>query len=198
MDHKVFDPAKDEQREDYFYSLVLLFVPFRDEMSLVKEKESAEEAFQRLLPRNNKCSSYHKKLQMMVEASSTFKAINEARKADSNLELPENKEDDDGPQLDGEAKSAMQDANDIDSKALDTKLTLEDRINMLNADQRRVFDRIKKHLTHQQQHEMKQCGCCDLESLKLFVSGVGGTGKSFLIMAVLALVGSLWPQESFT
>ena len=31
--HKLFDPQKENQRENYFYSLLLLFVPFRDESS---------------------------------------------------------------------------------------------------------------------------------------------------------------------
>ena len=30
--HKLFDPKNENQREDYYYSLVLLFSPFRDEI----------------------------------------------------------------------------------------------------------------------------------------------------------------------
>ena len=48
--HKLFDPQKENQREDYFYSLILLFVPFRDESSLLLENETAEKAFHRLTP----------------------------------------------------------------------------------------------------------------------------------------------------
>ena len=32
----------------------------------------------------------------------------------------------------------------------------------------------------------------------MFVSGVGGTGKSFLIEAIKALVASIWPLDSLT
>ena len=32
----------------------------------------------------------------------------------------------------------------------------------------------------------------------MFVSGVGGTGKSFVIEAIKALVGSIWPSDSLT
>ena len=32
-------------REDYYYSLILLFVPFRDEASLVQDDETAEEGY---------------------------------------------------------------------------------------------------------------------------------------------------------
>ena len=54
-DHKIFDPEKEDHREDYFYSLILLFVPFRDEASLLNGNETAEEAFQRLLSASEDC-----------------------------------------------------------------------------------------------------------------------------------------------
>ena len=57
--HKLFGPQK-ENREDYFYSLILLFVPFREESSLLLENETAEEAFHRLM--NKDSSAYHEKI----------------------------------------------------------------------------------------------------------------------------------------
>ena len=70
-------------------------------------------------------------------------------------------------------------------------LTLEDRVGMLNADQRRVFDYIKAHLLHQKLLEDKECSCA-FKPWRIFVSGVGGTGKSFVIEAIKDLVGSTW------
>ena len=66
--HKLFDPQKENQREDYFYSLILLFVPFRDESSLLLKNETAEEAFHRLM--NEDGSAYHDKLQKILDAQS--------------------------------------------------------------------------------------------------------------------------------
>ncbi len=44
--HKLYDSANKNQREDYYYySLILLFIPFRDESSLLLENETAEKAF---------------------------------------------------------------------------------------------------------------------------------------------------------
>ena len=60
--NKLFDPEKEYEREDYYYSLILLFVPFRDESNLLLQDESTEEAFHRLLPANAHCSAYHDKL----------------------------------------------------------------------------------------------------------------------------------------
>ena len=74
-------------------------------------------------------------------------------------------------------------------------LSLHEMIDMLNADQRRVFDKIKRHLLHQKKHEDKQCQQDDYKPLTMFVSGVGGTGKSFLIEAIKALVSSLWSSD---
>ena len=64
---------------------------------------------------------------------------------------------------------------------------------MLNADQRRVFEKVK----NQQLHKGNKCQC-NLEPLRMFVSGVGGTGKSFLIETIKALVDQLWPCEDLT
>ena len=59
VNHRVIDPNNENTRKDYYYSLILLFVPFRDEASLVQDNETAEEAFHRLLPANEECSEYH-------------------------------------------------------------------------------------------------------------------------------------------
>ena len=83
VNHYEYDPNKENQKEDYYYSLILLFVPFRDEAGdLLEENETAEEAFRRLLPENDDCTSYHEKLQAMLEAQERVRMINEARRAD--------------------------------------------------------------------------------------------------------------------
>ena len=74
--HKLLDPGNENQKEDYFYSLVLLFSPF----SLLLDKETSEQAFNRLL--SNKSSDYHAKLKVTLEAAANVKKINEAREAD--------------------------------------------------------------------------------------------------------------------
>ena len=127
-------PEKEAQREDYYYSLILLFVPFRTESSLLHDNETAEEAFRRLV--NTDSSSYHARLQKMLEAQSNIKKINEARHADGEEEKI-SKEDND-PQLMGEARTAMDDVADMNVKS-STDLPLESRVAMLNADQRRIL-----------------------------------------------------------
>ena len=148
--HKLFDPDNENQREEYFYSLVLLFSPFRDESSLLHDKETAEQAFQRLL--SNKITDYHDKLKTMLAAASNVKKINEARQKDGEEEKVE---EDDDPQLIGEAKTAMTDVLTMNVNTSD-KLSVEERVAMLNDDQRRVFDTVKGHLLHQKCHEQRE------------------------------------------
>ena len=69
--HRLFDPEKEDQRESYYYSLILL------ESSLLLENETAKEAFQRLLPADSDCSAYHSRLQKILQAQATIKKINE-------------------------------------------------------------------------------------------------------------------------
>ena len=126
-----------------------------------------------------------------MTAQSNVRQINEARQAEG----PEEKvsKDDDDPQLIGEGKMAMNDVVDLDMNPC-SELSLEDRVAMLNGDQRRIFDNVKTHLLHQQCHETNECSC-DLKPLRMFISGVGGTGKSFLIETIRALVGSIWSLD---
>ena len=190
--HKIFDPEKETQRDDYYYSLLLLFVPFRDESSLLRDNETPEEAFQRLL--NEDSSSYHARLQRTLDAQSNVKKINDARQEDGKEE--EVNEEDNEPQVMGQAKSAMSDALGMNAQQ-PGDLSLETRVGMLNADQRRIYDKVRDHLLHQKSHEKKECNC-DLKPLRMFISGVGGTGKSFLIECLRALVASIWPTDDIT
>ena len=193
--HKAFNQEKEEQREDYYYSLILLFVPFRDEGDLLLPNETAQDAFHRLT--NASSSTHHKKLQTMLAAQSKINKINEARhKAGTNEKEKSEEEEDDGPQFMGEAKSAMDDALSMNANPPD-KLDLDTRVGMLNAEQRRIFDGVKEHLLHQKRHEDGICQC-DIKPLRMFISGVGGTGKSFLIEAIRALVASIWPEHNLT
>ena len=65
---------------------------------------------------------------------------------------------------------------------------------MLNSDQHRVYQKITNHLLHDLDHENGVCTCTNLKPMHIFVSGVGGTGKSFLIQALRAFVKATWPD----
>ena len=113
----------------------------------------------------------------MLQTQANIKKINDARHADGE-EHKISKEGDE-PQLMGEARAAMKELFDMNNNPADT-LSLQQRVAMLNTDQRRVFDKVTAHFLHQKEHEANKC-VCKLTPLRTFVNGVGGAGKSFLI-----------------
>ena len=175
---KLFDPQKGEQKDSYFYALILLFVPFTNEDDLIQDGETVEEAFNRHTASNDRCSEYHQKQTKILKAQSNLKDIKDARAA--NKDDDNDKMEDDEPQLMGQIKDAMNDVNEMDSGST---LTLQQRESMLNADQKRIFDNVKSHLLNQLEYE-KQSGkekekCRQIKPLHMFISGVGGTGNHF-------------------
>ena len=81
--------------------------------------------------------------------------INEAREE---LCAQQEPVEDEGPQVLGEATTAMKDVVEMCVK-VDDSLSFEERVSMLNADQRRVFDGVSDYLNHLKLHEAKQCSC---------------------------------------
>lgn len=69
-------------------------------------------------------------------------------------------------------------------------------IEMLNSDQLRVFKMVSEHLCHQQKHEKGMCVCKVFKPLSTFISGVGETGKSFLIKTIRQEVPEIWKDDS--
>ena len=135
--HPLFDPERPDQTDDYYYSLVLLFVPFRDEGELLLPDETPEQAFHR--HKNEGLLSHQDKLKKMIEATSKQKKIDEARKE---LEDGSKKDDEDddggGLQIKGDLKSDYEHILQLDPYP--DPIDLEARVSMLNADQRRVYD----------------------------------------------------------
>ena len=182
--HKIYDPSKEDQREDYYYCLLLLFVPFRNEGDLLGVHCSAEQAFNHYISSSSMMGGHHEKLSKVLKAQNKVREINEHRAATE--EICPKKDDPDEPegmQVAGEAQAAMNDVHDMDIAEVDG-FDLQERIEKLNSDQRRVFGNISGHLYHQWQHEQGVCDCNDMKPLHTFISGVGGTGKSFLIETI--------------
>ena len=190
--HRLYNPSKENERENYSYSLLLLFVPFRNETDLTEEGESAEDAFNRHMTENDALNTHSEKLQMMLKARENVEKINEARQAEEEqVQMPE---EDEGPQVAGEATCAMHDvANPQDNG--EGGPSLDDLVSSLNVDQTRIFQQVKNHLEHQVMHESGTCKCSVFKPMHMFISGVGGTGKSFLIKTIRALVCETWHNE---
>ena len=191
--HRIYDPNKEDQREDYYYSLLLLFKPFRDESDLVKNGQTAQDAFNEFIETSSEVKEHHESLTKMLNAQSKIRKINEHRAQNEEI-VTEQKEDiQEGPKIVGEAALAMTDVCDIDAA---NDIDLNERVSKLNKDQRRIFDNLSDHFEHQYRHEHGKCDCKDFKPVHMFVSGVGGTGKSFLIEAIRAKVTEIWKASS--
>ena len=189
--HRIYDPNKPEEREAYFYSLLLLFMPFTEESELLSEGQSAEDAFNDFFSKCASMEEHHESLQRMLQAQSKVKTINEARKGEDVPLKEEAATEEEGIVLIGEAEAAMHDVQDIECDTIN----LHERISMLNEDQHRIFKKVTDHLTHQYQHEQNSCKCHNLKPLHMFISGVGGTGKSFLIETIRTQVKEIWKED---
>ena len=134
---------------------------------------------------------HHESLQRMLKAQSKVKTINEARKGEDVPLKEEKSKEEEGVKLIGEAEAAMHDVHDMECDTIG----IHERINMLNEDQYRVFKQVSDHLSHQYQHEHTTCKCSALKPLHMFISGVGGTGKSFLIETIRSQVKEIWKAD---
>jgi len=187
--HRIYDPHKTEQREDYYYSLLLLFKPFRNESDLVKNGQTAEDAFNNFMDTCGEMKDHHENLMKMLNVQSKVRNINEHRAQNEETVIKQKENIQEGPEIVGEAASAMNDICAIDAVS---DIDLIERLSKLNKDQRRIFEKLNDHFQHQYRHEHGECDCKDFKPVYMFVSGVGGTGKSFLIETIRAKVTEIW------
>ena len=91
----------------------------------------------------------------MIEAQTSIREINEAREQDG-ISSDSKKEEDDEPHLWGDPKADMNDTSSLVTPPPD-KLDLQTRTDMLNADQRRIFEQVRFCLLHKKKYEDGQC-----------------------------------------
>ena len=81
----------------------------------------------------------------------------------------------------------MADFDDINNVGdISTEEELIALVETLNPEQRKIYDKITNAVSHSVAHAIKECTCKSFQPLYLYVSGFGGTGKSYLIKAIMA------------
>ena len=157
---------------------------------------TTENAFNNFIAFNNDLGQHHKKLCKMLQAQIRVNKIYDHHSCEEEQSLKEDSTDEPtGLEVAGEAKAAMHDVHEMEEISMDDD-TLKDKIEMLNGDQRRVFDMVNNHLLHQKSHELGECDCTNRNPFQLFLSGVGGTGKSFLIDTIRHQVAAIWKDDN--
>ena len=97
---------------------------------------------------------HSEKLQRMMTAKETVQKLNEERQAlEEDVAKPGLPEDDCGPQVAGQAMSAMNDVLDLGCNDDESAPNLDELVLSLNTDKSRVFELVKSHLEHQLLHE---------------------------------------------
>jgi len=157
--------------EEYFFSLLLMFKPWRN-LGELKNCDTYAQSFQEVKLHLTEALQYHEKVQELQKAFETAKEL--VQQIDEELQKNVSQDDPDNPigvQNIVEAGEAMQDFRDLGDK-VDEKIDVFEMIDKLNEDQKRVFDKVVDTVR------------TDKSILRLYVSGEGGTGKSFLIKTI--------------
>ena len=140
--------------------------------TLIEEGESAEDAFDRHMEQNDALNIHSEKLQRISKANENVQKINEARQVEQeNVTVPEPVEENEGPEVAGEATSALHSVVDLQQND-ESGPSFDDLVSSLSVDQSCIFRHVKDHLEHQVRHESGACKCSDWKPLHMFISGV--------------------------
>ena len=183
--HHEFDPHV--YPEKYYFSLLLLFKPWRKEEDIQGTYKTLQEAFEQSLNEFPDMKAYDNQKQKIV--NSRKKVDDKVSKKIQHIEEqgldsdPEEVEIDDVSALD----QVMTDFKEInDAGNIKTEEELSALVETLNPEQRKIYDKITSAIGHSVAHAIKECTCQSFQPLYLYVSGFGGTGKSYLIKAIMA------------
>jgi len=157
--------------EKYFFSLLLMFQPWRKIEELKNGYDTYAASFHEVKLHFAEALQYHEKLEELQRVFKSAKQLLQEYLDD--LEKQHVSQDDPNNPIGVqhvEAGEAMQDFKDLGNKC--EEVDINEMISKLNADQRRVFDKVTNTVMS------------DKSILRLYVSGEGGTGKSFLIKTI--------------
>ena len=175
-----------------------LLKPWRTEDDIKGSSQSYEQEFFRILQLNSL-----PKMKERYERKVSMKKLREEMEEKANAQVPEDPGQSSPNSQDGEVDDdAISDAlRDFEARnknsSIKTAEQLETFVNTLNADQKPVYDKITSRLSHIMDHKLGLCkdcpqDCPENKPILAYVSGFGGTGKSYLIKAI---VGFMYVQK---
>ncbi|MCP4491608.1 MAG: AAA family ATPase [Gammaproteobacteria bacterium] len=174
--------------EKYFYQLLMLFKPWTNEDDIIGGHATYQDAFLAVskdLPCMVKFAEARDRIEKATELAEKLQEVQPDRDEPANMVM-----NDSGINVDVVEQTCSEKFdyhhNDLSAEQLQFK------IKQLNGDQRKVFDDIIGQVQHQKH-------CCDPncqhQPIRMFVSGVAGTGKSFVIETVTNQIKHMFPEE---
>ena len=175
-----------DEPELFYYSMLALYKPWREERNIIGDSTTYREEYFKIV----------EKLPQLKEMSEKkIDIYNARRKMEEEADEKANNADDSEPVYiqEDDQVDLQQGMDDFDvinkSSCIKNPEQLEELISTLNNDQKRVYDKVSKAVEHLIEHDN---GSCSKENCKnplyLYVSGFGGTGKSYLIQALQSFV----------
>ena len=180
--------------ELFYYSMLALYKPWRIEADIASSHDKYSDAFFDAVEDFSQLKEMSSKKINIEKAREKMEKKAEEKMAASGTATPPQAEDD----IDlGDLglRSSLRDYEIVNDRSMiKSHEELESFVKTLNIDQKRVYDKVTNHIEHMVRHRDKECvGKECSRPLNLYVSGFGGTGKSYLIKA---LQGYLWVQKN--
>ncbi|XP_043288385.1 uncharacterized protein [Venturia canescens] len=183
INHYHYDPMTNS--ENYFHSLLLLFQPWRCVAELKNGEETYTASYFSVHAKLPMAAEYHERLAEIAKNTKEMKEliqqkIDEMEKDQENHPVSDNIPRGCDPI---EADEAMKDFVNLGANEAHKELNITEMIAELNEDQKRVFDLVTSTMNSD-------------EILRLYVSGEGGTGKSFLIKTITCWLKQIKGKDS--
>ena len=182
--------------EDYYRNLLLLFKPWREKIEVLVPYQSYSASFDEEIKTNEKLKNYESKISIHVKK----RAMHEEKVRECVSHLVD--DDIDAPETIECSEAVVKKVQEefIQTCQPDSS-SCKEMFESLNKDQRRVFFNVISTL-HKQYADTKVPQfvfpfinvSASNENLHMFCSGVGGTGKSYLIHAIKSYVTEIFDK----
>ena len=186
-------PNKFNNKEEYYRNLLLLFKAYRNPID-VKTAENYEQSFYNEIQANMRLKDYEAKITDMYESREKMKKrINEERILQEGEPVPES--------FDFTTENSTDMLEEFVKANEKLPTNYEQLFAMLNQDQKHIFvdvvSRLHVQLSIPVPENMKDHinSSANSKQILKFVSGVGGTGKSFLISAITAYIKNVFKKD---
>ena len=186
--HHKYNVTKDP--ELFYYSLLILHKPWHNERDIGHSTTYKEEFFRVLdeLPALKESYTFKEQVSRLRDEVDT-----DVHKVVKTVDKQDDIERDCNDTTNEPLNLGLKEFEDINSfKCMfDSEEELSSFISTLNSDQLRIYNTITHRLRHQLDHDCGKCSIknCDANNpLLMYISGYSGTGKSYLIRALLGFM----------